>query len=165
MLIPRRIRTYLFQYQVAYSHYVHPAAYTSQEIAKAERIPEGEFAKAVVLHADGRMILAVLPGDHLINLEILKKQIGCGKLSLASEKEFIGTFRECQPGTMPPFGKLFRLPLYCDTALAKQTEIEFNAGTHVDTVRMKYADFVKLENPIMLSFSEERVGQHVARVA
>ena len=66
---------------------------------------------------------------------------------------------------MPPFGKLFGLPLYCDVALAKQAEIEFNAGTHVDTVRMTYSTFVKLENPIMLSFSEKRIGQHAARTA
>jgi Ala-tRNA(Pro) deacylase len=140
-------------------------AYTSQEIAEAEHIPGGEFAKTVVLYADDRMILAVLPGDHVINLEMLKRQIGCGKLSIASEKEFIQKFRECQPGAMPPFGKLFRLPLYCDTALAKRAEIECNAGTHVDTIRMKYAGFVALENPIQLSFSEERVGQPAARVA
>jgi Ala-tRNA(Pro) deacylase len=108
------------------------------------------------------MILAVLPGDHVINLDVLKKQVGCGKLSLASEKEFIEKFPACQPGAMPPFGKLFGLPLYCDSALAKQAEIEFNAGTHVDTVRMKYASFVNLENPVMLSFSEKRTGQAAA---
>ena len=165
MQTPRRIRQYLFQQNVAYAHYVHPVAYTSQEIAETERIPGGEFAKTVVLHADDRMILAVLPADRVINFEMLKKQIGCGKLSLASEREFMQKFRECEPGAMPPFGRLFRLPLYCDTALAKREEIEFNAGTHVDTIRMKYAGFVKLENPIMLSFSERRVGQPAARAS
>jgi Ala-tRNA(Pro) deacylase len=95
----------------------------------------------------------------------LKRQVGCGHLSLASEKEFIEKFPSCQPGAMPPFGNLFGLPLYCDTALAKQAEIEFNAGTHVDTIRMTYASLVKLENPIMLSFSEKRTGQPAARTA
>jgi Ala-tRNA(Pro) deacylase len=66
---------------------------------------------------------------------------------------------------MPPFGKLFGLPVYCDSALAKQAEIEFNAGTHVDTIRMTYADFVKLENPTVVSFAEKRTGQHAARTA
>jgi hypothetical protein len=42
--------------------------------------------------------------------------------------------------------------------LAKQAEIEFNAGTHVDTVRMTYATFVKLENPTVVSFADRRMG-------
>ena len=180
MAIPRNIKQYLFHSNVSYSHKTHSVAYTSQEIAEVERVPGAEFAKAVVLKADersecqpdraqpgreGRMILAVLPADHVINFDILKRHVGCGKLSLASEREFIEKFPSCEPGAMPPFGKLFGLPLYCDAALAKQAEIEFNAGTHVDTIRMTYPTFVKLEDPIMLSFSEKRTGEHAARTA
>ena len=165
MAIPRNIKQYLFHNNAGYSHKTHAVAYTSQEVAEVERVPGGEFAKAVVLKADERMILAVVPGDHVINLELLKTQVGCAKLLLAPEKEFIEKFPACEPGAMPPFGKLFGLPLYCDSALAKRAEIEFNAGTHVDTVRMTFASFVKLENPIMLSFSEKRTGQQTARTA
>jgi Ala-tRNA(Pro) deacylase len=165
MAIPRSIKQYLFHNGVNYSHKTHTVAYTSQEVAEVDRIPGEEFAKTVVLRADELMILAVLPGDYVINLEILKKLAGCGKLVLASENEFIEKFPACQPGAMPPFGKLFGLPLYCDSALAKQAEIEFNAGTHVDTIRMTYASFVKLENPVMLSFSEKRTGQRATRTA
>jgi Ala-tRNA(Pro) deacylase len=165
MAIPRNIKQYLFHNAVSYSHKTHPVAYTSQEVAEVDRIPGGEFAKTVVLRADERLILAVLPGDHVINLEMLRKQVGCGKLLLATEKEFVEKFPACQSGAMPPFGKLYGLPLYCDTALAKRAEIEFNSGTHVDTIRIKFSDFVKLENPIMATFSEKRIGPHEARVA
>jgi Ala-tRNA(Pro) deacylase len=158
MAIPRNIKQYLFHNNVSYQHKTHSVAYTSQAVAEVERVPGREFAKTVVLQADERMVLAVLPGDHAINLEVLKKQIGCGKLSLPAESEFVDKFPSCQPGAMPPLGKLFGLPLYCDTALAKQSEIEFNAGTHTDTVRMTYANFAKLENPLMLSFSEKPKG-------
>jgi Ala-tRNA(Pro) deacylase len=161
MAIPHSIKQYLFHNGVSYCS----MAYTSQELAEVERVPGGEFAKTVVVLADERMILAVLPGDHVINLEILKRHVGCGKLELASEKEFIEKFPACEPGAMPPFGKLFGLPLYCDSALAKQAEIEFNAGSHVDTIRVTYADFVKLENPILLSCSEKRTAHNPARTA
>lgn len=162
MAIPRSIKQYLFHNAVSYSQKTHSVAYTSQEVAEAEHVPGAEFAKTVVLQADGRMILAVLPGDHVINLEILKKQIGVEKLSLASEKEFNEKFPSCEAGAMPPFGRLFGLPVYCDAALAKQAEIEFNAGTHADTIRMPYASFVKFENPTVLSFSEKRTGHQAA---
>ena len=165
MAIPRNIKQYLFHNNASYSHKRHSVAYTSQEVAQAEHVPGGEFAKTVVLQADDRMIFAVLPADYVINFEILKRQVGCAKMSLASEREFIEKFPACEPGAMPPFGNLFELPVYCDSALAKQAEIEFNAGTHVDTLRMTYATFVKLENPTVVSFSEKRTGQHAARTA
>jgi Ala-tRNA(Pro) deacylase len=164
MAIPRNIKQYLLHNAVNYSHKGHPVAYTSQEVAQVEHIPGAEFAKTVVLQADDRMILAVLPADHVINFDVLKRQVRCSKLTLASEGEFIERFPASEPGAMPPFGKLFGLPVYCDSALAKQAEMEFNAGTHVDTIRMTYADFVKIENPIVASFAEKRSG-YPARTA
>jgi Ala-tRNA(Pro) deacylase len=155
MAIPRNVKQYLFHNNAHYSHKQHSVAYTSQEVAQAEHVPGGEFAKTVVLQADDRIIFAVLPADHVINFEILKKRVGCSKLSLAPEREFIERFPGCEPGAMPPFGKLFGLPVYCDTEFAKRAEIEFNAGTHVDTLRMTYASFVKLENPAVVRFSEK----------
>jgi Ala-tRNA(Pro) deacylase len=165
MAIPRNIKQYLFDNNASYSHKQHSVAYTSQEVAQAEHVPGGEFAKTIILAADDRMIFAVLPADHVINFEVLKREVGCSKMSLAPEREFIEKFPACEPGAMPPFGKLFGLPVYSDSALAKHAEIEFNAGTHVDTVRMTYATFVQLENPTVVSFSEKRTGQHAARTA
>lgn len=67
MAIPRNIKQYLLHNSASYSHKRHSVAYTSQEVAQAEHVPGGEFAKTVVLEVDGRMIFAVLPADHVIN--------------------------------------------------------------------------------------------------
>ena len=165
MAIPRNIKQYLFHNGVSYIHKTHSVAFTSQDIAQVEHIPGRQFAKTVVLRADGRLIMVVLPGDQLINLEMLKDQIGCRTLSLPPESEFAEVFPSCQPGAMPPFGLLYGLPLYCDSALAKQDEIEFNAGTHIDTVRMTFSSFDKLENPLVLSFAEKSTSYRSRRVA
>jgi Ala-tRNA(Pro) deacylase len=162
MAIPRNIKQYLFHNNVGYSHKQHSVAYTSQEIAEVEHVPGGEFAKTVVLEADGRMIFAVLPADHVIDFEILKNQVGCSRMSLVPEREFTKMFPTCEPGAMPPFGKLFGLPIYCDSALAKHSEIEFNAGTHIDTVRMTYATFAHLEHPRVAGFSEKVTTKRAA---
>jgi Ala-tRNA(Pro) deacylase len=162
MGIPRNIKQYLFHNGVSYSHKTHPLAYTSQEIAQVDHIPGGEFAKTVVLKADDQLIIAVLPGDHVINIERLKDEVGCEELELASEREFIGRFPFCEPGAMPPFGKLFGMPVYCDVALVQRDEMEFNAGTHLDTVRMHVSSFNKLETPMLLDFSEKSTGRRAA---
>ena len=165
MAIPRNIKQYLFHNNVSYTHKTHTVAFTSQEVAAVEHVPGGEFAKTVVLHADGQTILAVLPGDHIVNMDSLKRQMGCEKLTVASEKEFVEKFPSCQPGAMPPLGRLFGLPVYCDNALAQHPEIEFNGGTHVDTIRITFRSFTKLENPEMISFSEKRTGQRAPHAA
>jgi Ala-tRNA(Pro) deacylase len=66
---------------------------------------------------------------------------------LATEKEFAALFPDSELGAMPPFGNLYNLPVYVDTSLTEDEEIVFNAGTHVDTIRIKYKDFVKLVQP------------------
>jgi Ala-tRNA(Pro) deacylase len=165
MAIPRNIKQYLFHRFAVYSHKTHPVAFTSQEIAEVDHVPGKQFAKTVILKTGEKLIMAVVPGDHIISIDTLQEKIGCEHLALATEKEFIERFPSCQPGAMPPFGRLFDMPLYCDNALAKQSEIEFNAGTHVDTIRMNFANFNELESPVLLNFSEKRTGPPIARSA
>jgi Ala-tRNA(Pro) deacylase len=165
MAIPDTIKDYLSENAVSYSHKTHRPAYTSQAIAAVDHIPAKELAKTVVLSAEGRLVIAVLAADHVINMEALRKEIGSKSLALASESEFIQRFPSCEAGAMPPFGKLFGLALYCDRALAAQLEIEFNAGTYTDAIRMNFSELDRLEAPEILDFSEKFTGKPTARTA
>ena len=60
-------------------------------------------------------------------------------------------------GAAPPFGSLYDLPVYVSSALAEDEHITFNAGTHEDAVRMRYADFARLVQPRV-----ERIAKHDA---
>jgi len=165
MAVHNDIKHYLERSRVPYRHKTHPVAYTAQEIAAFDHISGKEMAKAVVLKADGQLVLAVVPADRLVNLAALKKIIGCNRLSLVPETEFQDRFEPCKPGAMPPFGKLFNVPTYCDRMLSKEDEIEFNAGTHYDTIRMRFLDFARLETPIMEDFSLVAASNFAARAA
>jgi Ala-tRNA(Pro) deacylase len=59
---------------------------------------------------------------------------------------------------MPPFGNLYGVPVYADASLAKDEEIVFNAGTHQDTIRMKYADFARLAQPRILDLGRRQAA-------
>ncbi len=165
MLVPRRIKQYMFHNAVGYSTKSHPIAFTAQETAAMEHVPGHKLAKTVLLKADDRLIMAVLPADRTIRLDKLKSAIGCVSLRLAEEKEFTPSFEYCERGAMPPFGRLFGLPLYCDELLAGEPEIEFNAGTHTILMSMKFEDFRRIESPVMLDFSEKSKGQPMSRSA
>ena len=48
---------------------------------------------------------------------------------------------------MPPFGNLYGLEVFVAPELARDEEIAFNAGSHGELVRMRYADFERMVSP------------------
>jgi Ala-tRNA(Pro) deacylase len=154
MTISARLKAHLDEHNIRYTQIAHSIAYTAQAAAATLHVPGRELAKTVVVKAEGAPLLAVLPASFHINL---KKLGGCvGKaVRLASEQEFISLFPDCELGAMPPLGELYNLPVYADESLAADEEIVFNAGTHRDAIRMRYADFVRLAQPQVCTFAEK----------
>jgi Ala-tRNA(Pro) deacylase len=152
-MISAKLEQYLDNSGVAYTRHVHSPAYTSQEIAHSVHVPGREMVKSVILKADeGSLVMAVLSANNMANLDLLREEIGCQHLRLAAEYEFRDAFPTCKPGAMPPFGNLFNLPTYCEATLSKNQEIEFNAGTHEETIRMTFDDYKRLVNPKLIHF-------------
>ena len=154
MTMSMLLREHLDNEGVSYQHHVHPEAYTSQEAAQALHVPGREMLKSVILVADDKLVMAVLAAKDVANLEALRREIGCRTLYLATEDEFIDAFPTCQVGAMPPFGSLFKLPTYCEVTLSRNRDVEFNAGSHHDTIRMSFADFQRMVKPILVRFAE-----------
>jgi Ala-tRNA(Pro) deacylase len=155
MPISRKLKDYLDEAGVAYTHHIHPTAYTSREIAAVAHIRGKELVKSVILKADDRLVMAVLSANHTADLDALRDAIGSETLKLATEDEFRDAFPTCEVGAMPPFGNLFNLQTFCESTLEQNQEIEFNAGTHRDAIRIAFADFQRLVNPTMVRFAEQ----------
>jgi Ala-tRNA(Pro) deacylase len=153
-----RLRNYLDNEKVRYVHETHRTAYTAQEVAQEEHVPGKMVAKTVVVKVDDGFALAVLPATARANLARLKSALGAKEVRLATELEFTGMFPDCEVGAMPPFGNLYGLPVYVDAALTQDKEIVFNAGTHQDTIRMRYADFERLAMPKIFAFGLARAA-------
>jgi Ala-tRNA(Pro) deacylase len=75
---------------------------------------------------------------------------------LATEDEFISRFPGCEIRAMPPFGNLFGIRVIVDPELEKDKYIYFNAGNHVQTVRLAYKDFTALVKPQIARLVEGR---------
>ena len=147
MPILRRLKELFDDAKVSYEVYNHPLAYTAQEIAARQHFSGKEMAKVVMLEVDDRLMMGVIPGSQKINLNTVKASLGAKQVRLATEDEFISRFPECEVGAMPPFGHLFGVPVLVDPALEKDDVIYFNAGNHVQTVRLSYKDFARLVKP------------------
>jgi len=96
---------------------------------------------------DGRLAMAVVPAVFNVDLELLRGAANASSAVLASEDEFKSQFPDCQPGAMPPFGNLYGIQVYADEDLREEEIIAFNAGSHVEVIRMPYADFERLVQP------------------
>lgn len=145
-----KLREYLDRNQIQYLVISHSVAYTAQGIAALTHIKGKELAKTVMVLVDGRLAMAVVPASFRVDLHKLKKYLGAGMVELASEEEFRGRFPDCETGSMPPFGNLYGMDVFADETLAEDKEIAFNAGTHRELVRMKFADFETLAKPFLI---------------
>ena len=154
MTMSARLKAFLDEHHVEYTMMTHSPAYTAQAAAATLHCPGKELAKTVVLRAGEDTLLAVLPASYHVSLKKLAAIVG-KTVRLATEQEFIGLFPDCELGAMPPLGNLYNLPVYVDEALKADEEIVFNAGTHRDAVRMRYADFAKLSKAWVCSFAEK----------
>jgi len=148
-----KIRTFLDDHHVKYVVITHSKAYTAQGIAALAHIPGQELAKTVIVKLDGALAMAVLSASCQVDLLALKKAVGVDEAVLATETEFKQNFPDCETGAMPPFGIFYGVPVYMDESLTHEREITFNAGTHVELIRMSCADFEMLVKPEVLGFS------------
>ena len=147
------VRKFLDLKNVPYTHHIHPTAYTAQEVAQEERVPGVMVAKTVVIKWDGDYAMAVLPASKKVDLVNLRDALRAQEIRLATEWEFRSLFPDSDLGAMPPFGNLYGIPVYVEESLTHDEEIVFNAGTHQDTIRMKYQDFASLVKPKVYTFA------------
>lgn len=154
MTVSRQLKKFLDGAGVSYKVTKHPEAFTAQEVAAAEHVPGKAMAKVVIVLADKKPVMTVLPASYRVDFKELKKLLGAKSVRLASEDEFGGLFPDCEVGAMPPFGEMFDLPVYSDQVLQEDERVTFNAGTHTETVTVAYADFERLANPTVGDFAE-----------
>jgi Ala-tRNA(Pro) deacylase len=160
MAISEKLRVFLDENRIPYTHSVHPLAYTAREVASAEHIPAHEVAKTVVIHGDEGYAMLVLPANMVVDFQEVRHALGLTHVRLATETELGQLFPDCDLGAMPPFGKLYNLPVYMDSALLRDEKIAFNAGTHRDVIHMRLEDFRQMASPTVVSVARESVSQH-----
>ena len=146
---------YLRESKVPFQAQHHAVAYTAQEVAAAEHIPGRMLAKVVIVLGDGKLSMLVLPAPARVDMDRAAASLGAKELRLAHEDEFADRFPGCEVGAMPPFGNLYDLPVFVDRSLAEDETIVFEAGTHTDTMSMKYADFERLVKPQTAEFARQ----------
>jgi Ala-tRNA(Pro) deacylase len=149
------VQKFLEERQVPFDILTHEPTFDAQHMARAVHVSGHEVAKTVLLKADHgySYFVVVLPAARMIDFGKAKAALGGTDLALATEAEMAGICPDCDLGALPPFGSHYGLKTVVDESLAEDEWIVFEGNTHAEAVRMKYADFIRLENPLVLPIS------------
>jgi len=145
------IKSLLEDYKTQYEIMEHEPVLTSEDASRVRKTSLAEGAKALVMYADQKPIMVVVPADRKADTHALKSAYSIKDLRMATREE-VETVTHTKIGAVPPFGNLFQIPLYVDGTMGKSGTIVFNAGEHTKSIRMKYDDFVKVTSPIIGNF-------------
>ena len=143
------IQQYLTENDVDYEALPHREAFTASRLANILHEPGDYVAKTVLLKADGEYVLAVLPASYILELSLASAEIGCECLELAHEDELADLFPDCEVGAVPPFGSLYGLKTWVDSRLAEDDHIVFDGQSHHEALRMSFASYQALEDPLV----------------
>jgi Ala-tRNA(Pro) deacylase len=157
-----RLRKFLDDNGIKYVVISHSLAYTAQGIAALAHISGNELAKTVVVKIDGQFAMAVLPASCQVDLWLLKAVAQASTVELATEMEFKTKFPDCETGAMPPFGNLYDMRVLADEALSRDSEIAFNAGSHLELVQLAWSDFERLVQPTIVQIAVKLAAKSAA---
>lgn len=157
---------YLRSHRVWFKTLLHPPASSAAKLASSLHVPGRAVAKTVLVNAGGGYVLAVLPATSRIELNRLcvALRMEPGAVRLATAEEVARLFPNCEPGAIPPFGRLYGLATIVDSGLADQPEIVFGANTRHEGVRMRFADYLAVEVPQRASFANPITVRAVAAI-
>lgn len=146
MPIPKKLLTSLDKAKATYEVVKHKTVFTAYDLAQTTKRKLQEIAKTLLVKADGKHVLVVLPAHLRLDLVKLKKLLGAKKVQISTEKDMAKSLK-VKPGAITPFGSLHQLEVVVDKSLAKVQKAIFGAGSFTESLRMKVKDFLKLENP------------------
>lgn len=138
------IRHWLNAAGVPFAEQEHQPTHTSAESAQARGDALAIGAKALVVKADERYCLLVLPANRKLDSPAVKRLLGVKKLRFAERAE-LEELTGLAPGSVPPFGPpILSLELIADPALLENPQIAFNAGSLTTSMRMASADYQRV---------------------
>jgi Ala-tRNA(Pro) deacylase len=153
-MVPERIIRHLERAGVPVVVRPHPREVVAQRLAASVHVSGYRVAKSVLVDADGERIMAVLPAADVVDVTLLSAALGCERVRIMHEGEFLDLFPDCELGAEPPFGSLFGLPVVMDGILARAgAPLILRAGSHDEVLEMKPEDFIRLEQPRLGEFA------------
>jgi len=158
----RRLLEWLEEHNVEYDLHHHVPTVTARQTARAEAVEPRTMVKSVVVQAaDGGKALLALEASDRVDLAKAAHALGTTDVHLVTEAQLVEMAPGWEPGTWPPVGAMFGLPVLADSALRDEPEVTINAGSHEFAVRLDQAAWAKAANVRYVDLAEGRPDEPV----
>lgn len=149
-----KIRKFLDSGNILYETMEHEAVYTSDQAARVRGTELKQGCKALIVKKDEKeYAMTVVSGAKDLDIEKAASLLGAKKIRLANAGE-VKKVSDCSIGAVPPFGNLFGLDVYLDKSVSQNDIVAFNAGSHTNSIKMKYKDLLKATKGKEADFSK-----------
>lgn len=164
---PRRVKVaarvvkYLEKIGVPHEIIEHRTVYSAIDAALTTKKKLEEIVKSLVIKADKDYYLVLLPADHNLDFEKLKKVISKEQekeikvIKIPGEKMVQNTLKT-KAQAVTAFGALHKIAIVMEKKLEKLKDGVFAAGTPNYSVVMKMKDYQKSQEPIVGAISKKK---------
>jgi len=140
------LKEFLNKNHTHFEHLEHEPVITSEQAAKVRGTTLEQAAKAIIFETDTGKVMTVVSAANKINESKVKDLLKSSKLTLLTEEKLF-ELTKCKKGAVHPFGNLFKIKVLTDKKLKNNDEIVFNAGSNIDSMKIKYSDYLELVKP------------------
>lgn len=140
MALAAKVKHFLDSHDVSYRILLHERTSTLKEIASALKIEPKQMIQTVLLKDEIGVVAALLSLEREVNLNEVFEATH-RSFHLLTPKEADRFFNDCEPGSHPPFGKPYGIPMILDKNLEELDYVYFEAGCHTAVVQLSMEDF------------------------
>lgn len=148
----KKLETHLTKNKIKFQIIKHKTVFTAYDLSQTLREKMERIGKTLLVKADGKLYLVVLPAHRRLDVTKLANFLSAKKISIAKEADMVRHLH-IKPGAIMPFGTLHKLEVVADKTLAKTRDVLLGAGSFTESLRMKVADYLKLEQVKQGNFS------------
>ena len=130
----------------------HDPVTTSAEAAAVRGAELRSGAKAMLVKGRTGLVLAVLAGDRKVDWKLLAPLVGGKGARFANDDELLAA-TGLSKGAVPPVGAIFGLRTIYDESLLDVETVNFNAGTHTNSISMRRDDLIRIGGGEVAAFS------------
>jgi Ala-tRNA(Pro) deacylase len=150
-----KIRDYLSENNIAFEEFYHetvgdPVEYSKKIGTRLEQQAKALLIRCKLKNGDKRFFVVSVPAHKKADFEKITIFLPGIKSIRIAEKEQLFELTNCNPGELPPLGKLWGLKLFIDRELLIEPKVYFNAGSLNYSIIARPMDIVALEEATII---------------
>jgi Ala-tRNA(Pro) deacylase len=143
MGVPETVKDFLSAREVEFQLIEHKRSVTTLQAARSASVPPAWTAKAIVVEDGEKLLLAIIPASHRLDLQALGDAIG-HPVFLVEEADFSLLFRDCSKGAVPPLAGAYGVEAVIDESLIGKPHLYLECGDHEHLIHLNHDQFVRL---------------------